>query len=83
MEPILPVRLEIIKQEVEQAGREIFYAISFLPVNHPSRANLESALKYIGVLNPKQVGLSDSVLTRNNPKKNAIPSNRPESNRTS
>lgn len=58
--------LDLIKMEIEQAGREIYYAMTFLDNNHPARTNLKQALKSLGIQKPGQVGLSDSVLTRRN-----------------
>lgn len=54
--------LQSIASETEQAAREIYYAMSFLPVGHPARANLNLALDSLGVFNPEQVGLSRQVL---------------------
>lgn len=48
--------------QTQDAGREIYYAISFLEPDNPARTNLELALKHLGVRSPTEVGLSDSVL---------------------
>ena len=55
-------RLDMLKWDVEQAAREIYYAMSFMRPSHPSRANLQSALRVLGVSGPHDVGLNNSVL---------------------
>lgn len=54
--------IDNIKSDAEQAGREIYYAISFLDNTHPARANLKRALELLGIHSPHQVGLSNNVL---------------------
>ena len=55
--------LKQILTDVEDAGRNIYYAMSFLRRGHPAAANLELALDFLGIRSPKDVGLSDRVLT--------------------
>ena len=52
------------RHELEQVGREIYYAISHLPERHPARANLNMALRHLGIDKPSDVGLSSSILRR-------------------
>lgn len=52
-------------EDLEQTGREIYYAISFLELDNPARANLIQALRLLGIHKPADVGLSDSVLNKN------------------
>jgi hypothetical protein len=56
--------LDEIGEDCKQAAREIFYAMSFIELNNPARANLQQALKHLGVHEPKDVGLSNSVLRK-------------------
>jgi hypothetical protein len=63
--------LDSAKREVEDAGREIYYAMSNLPSNHIARVNLRAALRALGIDKPTDVGLSNSVLTRH--EENASP----------
>jgi hypothetical protein len=65
MQPQITTLLRQVMDEAEQAGREIYYAMSFLDYTHPARANLKQALKCLGVNKPEDVGLSSSVLSRN------------------
>jgi hypothetical protein len=65
MEAFIPA-LENALEEAKQAGREIYYAMTFLPPRHSARANLEAALSCLGIRKPGDVGLSESVLTRRN-----------------
>jgi hypothetical protein len=58
--------IEKLKESNEQAAREIYYAMTFLQKNHPALANLKLALSYLEVRHPKEVGLSDRVLTMDN-----------------
>jgi len=60
----LKVELYKIVDDIEQVAREIYYAMTYLPDSSPARANLNQALILLGIKNPKQIGLSDSVLTR-------------------
>lgn len=62
----MKIALYKIVDDIDQAGREIYYAMSFMKHDSPGRANLEAALHLLGIHKPKDVGLSDSVLTRNN-----------------
>jgi len=59
-------RLRKAIEETEDAGREIYYAMTFLEQTNPARANLNLALKYLGITKPEDVGLSNTVLTRGN-----------------
>lgn len=52
--------------QTQDAGREIYYAISLLESNNPARANLILALEHLGIRGPAEVGLSDSVLRGKN-----------------
>ena len=56
--------LDLIKDDIEQAAREIYYAIKLYEQNENGRINLEIALKLLGVGSPKDVGLSDRVLDK-------------------
>lgn len=58
----LITELKTASEVVEQIAKEIYYAMSFLPIGHPSRANLNLALDEMGITNPEQVGLSRAVL---------------------
>jgi hypothetical protein len=51
-------------RDLDQVAREIYYALSFLPESHAARANLQLALRNLGVTGPEDVGLSRSVLKR-------------------
>lgn len=61
-------KLNQINSDLEQVGREIFYAM--LEVG--PQANLKSALELLGVYRPIDVGLSNSIIekikSRNNKK---------------
>jgi len=54
-----------LHNNLEQAAREIYYAMTFLNPSNPARANLNLALKCLQVSGPEDVGLSKSILTRN------------------
>ena len=61
----MPDAINDLKQataDVEDAARNIYYALSFLGPNHRARSNLELALTLLGIKEPEDVGLSDSVL---------------------
>lgn len=58
-------KLAEIKNDSEQVAREIYYAISQLPVNHPAEANLKQALMLLGANKPEDVNLSSNALSRN------------------
>lgn len=63
----LPLTIELlnkIENNIENAGRNIYYAMSFLENNSPARANLEIALDELGIKSPREVGLSNSVLEK-------------------
>lgn len=55
--------LNKILNETQGAAKEIYYAISLLPINHPAEANLVNALTHLGITHPKEVGLSSVALT--------------------
>lgn len=55
-----------VGNQIEQGARNIYYGMSFLPEDHPARANLKLALEELGINRPKDVGLSDSVLKGRN-----------------
>ena len=57
-------RLEAIADDVDQAGREVFYALNFVSYDNPGRANLVLALNLLGIHSPADVGLSDGVLRK-------------------
>ena len=57
-------RLRKAIEETENAGREIYYAMSFIDSNSPAIANLKQALKNLGISTPRDIGLSNSVLTK-------------------
>jgi hypothetical protein len=65
------IKYEIIKKlqeaqaDIEQVVREIYYALSYLEDSNPARANLKQALNLLGIKSPREVGLGNSILTRN------------------
>ena len=56
--------LQQVIWDTEQSAREIYYAMRFIPENSPAIANLNRALELLGISNPKQIGLSKSVLEK-------------------
>lgn len=60
--------IQTANREIEQVAREIYYAMSYLPHNHPARVNLNQALKILGISSPRDVELSYSILSRNIPR---------------
>lgn len=57
-------KLKEILADSEQVAREIYYAMSQIPDNNTGMANLKIALRLLGVNEPKDVGLSNSVLVK-------------------
>lgn len=51
-------------EDVEQAAREMFYALSQLEDSHPATANIKMALRILKLENPEHLGLSRSVLKK-------------------
>ncbi len=52
------VKLTSVMNDIEQAAREIYYAMTFIPYNSSARVHLKLTLKYLGVERPADVGLS-------------------------
>lgn len=63
--PNLVYDLKSVINDCEDCGRQIYYAISLLPLGHPAEENLKLALKYLGIHKPEEVGLSSQSIAQN------------------
>lgn len=61
-------KAESLQLDLEQVAREIYYAMAQENLD-AARANLEMALQILGVRGPRDIGLSESVMTRWSPSK--------------
>jgi len=56
----------LLTEVIEDVAREIYYALTYMSPDNPGRANLEHALRRLGVANPEDVGLSNSLVHKQN-----------------
>jgi hypothetical protein len=53
-----------VTYNLEQIGREVYYAASYIRETEPAMSNLKRILEILGVDEPNDVGLSNSVLLK-------------------
>jgi len=64
---ILEGKLNQVISDLEQVGREIYYALAQIKEKNPAEpaiSNLNLALKLLGISRPEDVGLSSSLFKK-------------------